>query len=518
MSDKIMGVLLSCLVMTAATAEEPPREPPAEAPRVYTQQQAFLKAAEIEHTSDFENIEHPHLEHPFRFEGIQYATWRNDVIGDAIGHIISLRYPEFGRGLQNNSFPDLTLTFGKGGMVTAIGFHLAPRHESAGVWEITLTTPAGKKYVESFAHKAERKAHYRGFLCPEGIVSVRISRPKGRWSPNHSIDNISRSAIVPAKMSPEVATKVLGVPGPLETTAHRRGGRTDAPLEAAVATLWEAAAVGTDPRYVQLLRGDDRDHAVAPLDMRRLLVYWPGEKRMRDWPQTLRLACRDAGVLLWWQGEVATALPQDQARQRFHDALESLDYGKLANRDDVTAVTKRLGMTVQDLDRWAHTADCSVFTRDAGDSELVVQWETSDYTGGSTYRCGVRFRWFVVGHYPHESPTLGDVLAVMTESFQAPYLDRGFFVLLKREIVTASSAGHGLSISFRDDVYKPLVKAIEANGFEYQRQREPTHDGAIQHTWCREADVTFAHVTTSPHAPRTRFHCQPPQRDGASTE
>jgi len=506
----------------AFAAEEPPVEHPAEQPvehpaerpQVFTSQRAFLKAAEIEHTSDFENLTDPHLDHPFTFEGVTYATPSERNPDRMSGHLISLNSSKLSRTIQNNSFPDLTVTFGKQKMVTAIGFHVIPSMEAAGDWEITLSTPMGKTFIESRSYKAEVESQFFGFIHPPGIVSVRISRPKGHWSPNHKVDNLSRSAIVPYERTLEVIGVENRWLGLLVTTSRRPAGRTSAPLEATVAGMWKDAGIGMDPKYTGLFREDARREARAPLDMRRVVVYWPGEKRLRSWPEEMGFTCRDNRVTLSWHSEIATAAMVQLARDRIHSALDTMDYREVDKENELDAFAERFGITRENIEYWAHSNEYGIYSRRIGETELGVLCEVNDYVGGRVQWCGVKLNWLVSRAYPHSQPTLGDVHAVMPDGLHPPYLDRSFFVALKRESVEACNAGRGIGITFQDDVYKQLVSSLETNGFEYEREHEPNRHGGTQKTWERYADATYAHITTHSKTTRTRFSCQMPQHKG----
>ncbi len=496
-----------------ASATDPPAARPGWSPRVFTDQQSFLQAAEIEHTSNFENLPPSPLDHPLFFEQVTYATWDESRLGETSATLIRSGTSQMGSSLGNNSFPDLTLSFGRGRMVTAIGFHVIPCYQEAGDWEITLTSPAGTSFVESFSHPASLAPHYRGFHAPEGIVSVRVSRPKGKWSPNHEIDNVSRSAIVSADIAPKIAIQA-NLPAPVETIVRRRSGRTSSPLEPAVAAVWKDAGVGTHPQYAELFRDEARANSVAPVDMRRILAGWGRIKILRGTPEHLRFLCDDGHVVLAWQGELATALHYGQAQERFHYNLEWLGYRVVAGREPIEALGKRLGLSVSDIEDWTHTKNYHVYTRKVGETEIAVLCAFSDYTGSSRFMSGIVFQWLVTREYPRPRPTLGETLAVLPDWFPVSYLKESFFATMNTEPIRACSAGRGLTIDFAENVSKRLTDLLEGDGFEYRGEREPNRDGGVMKNWLRNADLTHATITTYPDSTRTVFTCSPPQHKG----
>ncbi len=91
--------------------------------------------------------------------------------------------------LHTGSIHHNTLSFGEHGTTTAIGFYLVSGDE----WLIRVET-VDETFMEHL--DADAQATFRGYLAPEGIVSLRYADPSGdNHHTNWGWDNVSRAAI-----------------------------------------------------------------------------------------------------------------------------------------------------------------------------------------------------------------------------------------------------------------------------------------------------------------------------------
>ena len=309
---------------------------------------------------------------------------------------------------------------------------------------------------------------------------------------------------------------------PLETIVDRQPGPASSPLEAAIAGMWRDASIGTDPQYGKLFPPEAVAKAIGPVDMRRVIVFWPGEKSARDYRVPgCRFECAGGRVVLSWSAELASKYDEAQTRELFESAVKGQGYRALDDKRDgadekewIQVLAGRTGLSPESLRRWAHSRQCRVYTRKAGETELVAIAEATDWVGSSTSRSGLDFEWFATRPYAHEEPTLAEALAVLPPWFKLPWFDASLYQSLGNERVIGCSVGRGGGVTFKEDVREKVAKALEACGFEYYEESEPLRGGAVQKTWFRYTDTTFASITTYPNSSRTLFGCQEPQHKG----
>jgi hypothetical protein len=111
---------------------------------------------------------------------------------------------DFGTTLIGND----TLTFGPGGSSDAIGFYILTAGETT-TYNIIVTTADGQTFFEPLV--GDPNPSFRGFVAPEGIVSVEVTNAFSPSGINYSFDNVSRGQIaVSAVPEPDLRLPLAG--------------------------------------------------------------------------------------------------------------------------------------------------------------------------------------------------------------------------------------------------------------------------------------------------------------------
>ena len=108
-------------------------------------------------------------------------------------------------GIMSNTIGDDVLSIEQG-YTQAMGFNFLPFANAFTVVHLTATTTKGEQLIEPLTASHGATDNYRGFVSPDGIVSVAVSLGHGgSCCSNYRFDNVSRAEIVPLTI-PEPST------------------------------------------------------------------------------------------------------------------------------------------------------------------------------------------------------------------------------------------------------------------------------------------------------------------------
>jgi hypothetical protein len=179
----------------------------AEALTVFTDQAAFLAAATIESTEDFDGFASGGLgSDTVVIDEIVYVT-------DSGSWNILANGVSAPNGLIGSLIDDRSLAFGPGLETNAIGFHLKTIAGSSLDIVVDLVGGGSSTFPLALPFPS---TEYRGFVAEEGIIGIRL---QNTGSGNYVIDDVSRAAIVP-----EPASALLLALGLAGLGAGRRRG------------------------------------------------------------------------------------------------------------------------------------------------------------------------------------------------------------------------------------------------------------------------------------------------------
>jgi hypothetical protein len=191
------AIALTLPVLASATLDLPVKAAsPARATTagisVFTDQQSFFQAANIVSTETFNEFPRNTVlgVGSFALDGITYTSASPIGVFAVSGDFANTPSPPNAL-IQQNTITAITLTFAGGGRSNAIGFSFLPGAQN---YLFEAATASGEKVTVETGIIPELPI-FRGFVSPEGIVSLTITPDPSDCCSNFLLDDVSHGVI-----------------------------------------------------------------------------------------------------------------------------------------------------------------------------------------------------------------------------------------------------------------------------------------------------------------------------------
>jgi len=282
------------------------------------------------------------------------------------------------------------------------------------------------------------------------------------------------------------------------------------------------ARIGSDEEFASFLTKNPSIPLMFPEDARKLLTTWQGTKRLNLAHSEFDISIRNKRLWMSFSGTITVTEDENVLRERFDRAMKSLGYKLVKGREPLTRLSKRLGEPAGSLGHKCKITPSEpfvrVYVRKIGSTEQVVCSETEDTVGSSKWEGQTSFKWFVIHPYSGTDPTLAELIETLPTWCKPDYVSDSLCKSLATERVGAfqNCRGQSVSIDFsQPGVYDRLVKALEAEGYEFSQEHLPNeYTGEVRKDWHRSSDRAKTSVVVDPQTQTCCLNVREPLHKG----